>query len=89
LLSVYSGYACVSTDGFFKFDNSDVNLQEPPLFKADGHPVIKLSQESKAFISTIFQKMLTDQNSDYKFKDELIRDYIGLLIHEANTLLLR
>ena len=31
----------------------------------------------------MFQKMIAEQESGYAFKDELIRNYINLIIHEA------
>ena len=35
------------------------------------------------FLNTIFQKMIEEQKSDYIYKDDLIRNYINLIIHEA------
>lgn len=34
-------------------------------------------------MDTIFQKMIAEQQTDYTYKDELIRNYINLIIHEA------
>jgi hypothetical protein len=31
----------------------------------------------------IFQKMIDEQQTDYIYKDELMRNYINLIIHEA------
>jgi AraC-like DNA-binding protein len=42
-----------------------------------------LTKEQKDTIAAIFQKMIAEQSSDYAFKDELIRNYISLIIHEA------
>jgi AraC-like DNA-binding protein len=42
-----------------------------------------LNKEQKETITAIFQKMLTEQESAYAYKDELIRNYIQLIIHEA------
>jgi hypothetical protein len=39
--------------------------------------------------TTLFKKKLSDQNSDYVFKGELMREYIDLLMHIANALLLK
>ena len=36
-----------------------------------------------SFLNTIFQKMIEEQKSDYTYKDDLIRNYINLIIHEA------
>jgi hypothetical protein len=80
---VYSGYACVFTEDFFKKNESLGNLQESPLFRSGGSPVIPLNEEKKDCVATIFQMMLTEQGSGYVFKDDLIRNYIELLIHQG------
>ena len=53
------------------------------LFKLGGTPILELNNEQREFISTIFQKMIAEQETVYTFKDQLIRNYIGLIIHEA------
>jgi len=37
-------------------------------------------------LTTIFQKMIEEQKTDYAHKDDLIRNYIQLIIHEAMKL---
>ena len=59
------------------------SLLQSPLFKLGGTPILQLNPEQKASIATVYQKMLTEQDSDYAYKDELIRNYIGQIIHEA------
>jgi AraC family transcriptional activator of pobA len=34
-------------------------------------------------MTTVFQKMMAEQSTDYLFKNDLIRNYINLIIHEA------
>ena len=81
--STYTGYACLFTEDFLKFGDRSESLQQSPLFKLGGTPILELNKEQREFISTIFQKMITEQETAYTFKDELIRNYIGLIIHEA------
>ena len=81
--STYTGYACLFTEDFLKFGDRTESLQQSPLFKLGGTPILELNKEQRDFISTIFQKMITEQETAYTFKDELIRNYIGLIIHEA------
>ena len=38
---------------------------------------------SGCFSTPFFQRMIDEQQSDYAYKDELIRNYIHLIIHEA------
>jgi len=79
----YNGFACVFTEEFFKGNNRHESLQNSPLFKIGGSPVFVLSTEQKEFISTLFRKMITEQDTDYAFKDDLMRNYINLIMHEA------
>ncbi|MCW3121727.1 MAG: transcriptional regulator [Flavipsychrobacter sp.] len=77
------GYACLFTEDFLKLSARSESLLQSPLFKTGGTPILNLSKEQQESISTIFQKMIADQDSSYAFKDELIRNYINLIIHEA------
>ena len=79
----FSGYTCVFTEEFLKAGDRSESLQQSPLFKIGGTPIIKLDDEQKDFIIRVFKRMLAEQEADYAFKDELIRNYINLIIHEA------
>lgn len=83
LSPTFSGYACLFTESFLQVNERLENLQQSPLFKIGGTPVFPLTEQQKQFINVIFQKMLSEQQTDYVFKDELIRNYINLIIHEA------
>ncbi|HEY5748031.1 MAG TPA: helix-turn-helix transcriptional regulator [Chryseolinea sp.] len=77
------GYACLFTEDFLKLSERSESLLQSPLFKIGGTPILKLKKKQKDAIAIIFQKMITDQDSNYAYKDELIRNYINLIIHEA------
>jgi AraC family transcriptional activator of pobA len=81
--TTYTGYACLFTEDFLKTSDRSESLQQSPLFKIEGTPIFNLNNEQKEFISTLFQKMIAEQSTDYPFKDDLIRNYINLIIHEA------
>lgn len=81
--SSYNGYACVFTEDFIKKQDRSQSLNESPLFKIGGTPIFSLTAEQEVFIATMFKKMLSEQDTDYIFKDDLIRNYINLIIHEA------
>lgn len=76
------GYACLFTEDFLKLSERSESLLHSPLFKIGGTPILTLDKEQKKSVSAIFQKMLAEQDSNYAFKDELIRNYINLIIHE-------
>src|SRR5688572_23106231 len=77
------GYACLFTDDFLKASDRSESLQQSPLFKIGGTPILTLNKQQTKAVSAIFQKMIVEQDSKYVFKDELIRNYINLIIHEA------
>ena len=83
LLDDQKGYACLFTGDFLITHDRLESLQQSPLFKIGGTPVFSLSDEQNGFLTTVFQKMMAEQDADYIFKDELIRNYINLIIHEA------
>jgi AraC family transcriptional activator of pobA len=78
-----SGYACLFTEDFLKLSDRSESLLQSPLFKIGGTPILGLNEEQKEAVSAIYRKMIAEQDSDYAFKDELIRNYISLIIHEA------
>ncbi|HVW98123.1 MAG TPA: helix-turn-helix domain-containing protein [Mucilaginibacter sp.] len=77
------GYACLFTEDFLAAGDRSESLHESPLFKIGGNPVFSLNDEQVAFVNTIFKKMLAEQSADYLYKNDLIRNYINLIIHEA------
>jgi len=77
------GYACLFTEDFLKLSDRTESLLQSPLFTIGGTPILTLSKVQKKSMVDIFQKMIAEQDSNYAFKDELIRNYLGLIIHEA------
>ena len=81
--TTYVGYTCLFSEEFLKQSDRSESLLQSPFFKIDGTPVLEISEEQRLFLNTLFQKMIEEQGNDYTFKDELIRNYISLIIHEA------
>jgi AraC family transcriptional regulator, transcriptional activator of pobA len=81
--TTYVGYTILFSEEFFKNSERSESLQQSSFFKIGGTPVLKITEAQRTFLNTIFQKMITEQESDYVFKDELIRNYISLIIHES------
>lgn len=77
------GYACLFTEAFIAGRERKEVLQNSPLFHSDRTPIIQLDKGQAAFINGLFQKMLAVHSSNYDHKDELIRNCIELIIHEA------
>lgn len=74
-----NGYACIFTESFI----SARELQDSPLFRVGENPVIALDQPQAAFMTGIFEKILTVYEGDYPHKSDLIKSCIALIIHEA------
>src|SRR3954468_19095333 len=81
--NTYVGYTCLFSEEFFKTADRSESLQHSPLFKIGGTPVLKINEQQRKFLNTIFKKMIAEQKSDYAYKGDLIRNYINLIIHEA------
>lgn len=81
--TTYVGYTILFSAAFFKNSERSESLQQSSFFKIGGTPVLKITPEQRDFLNTIFQKMIAEQQSDYIYKDELIRNYISLIIHES------
>ncbi len=83
LSRTYVGYTCLFSEDFFKQSERSESLQQSILFKIGGTPILNITEEQRLFLNSIFEKMIAEQKTDYSFKDELIRNYIQLIIHEA------
>src|SRR5215218_2389806 len=79
----YVGYTCLFSEEFLKTSDRSESLQQSPLFKIGGTPILHMADRQREFLNTIFQKMIEEQKTDYAYKDDLIRNYINLIIHEA------
>ncbi len=80
---VQTGYVCLFTESFLNAGHRSESLQESPLFKLGTKPVFNLNENQEEFVVTIFKKMLAEQETDYVYKNEVVRNYIDLIIHEA------
>ncbi|SDM31839.1 AraC-type DNA-binding protein [Catalinimonas alkaloidigena] len=83
LSTTYKGYTCLFSEDFLKQAERSESLQQSPLFKLGGTPVLHITEQQRLFLNGIFEKMIEEQQSDYSFKDDLIRNYIHLILHEA------
>jgi AraC family transcriptional regulator, transcriptional activator of pobA len=81
--ATYVGYTILFSEEFFKNSERSESLQQSSFFKIGGTPVLKITEQQRDFLNTLFKKMIAEQESDYVFKDELIRNYISLIIHES------
>lgn len=83
LSTSYVGYTCLFSEDFIKLSDRSESLQHSPLFKIGGTPILNITEGQREFLNSIFRKMIDEQGTDYTYKDDLIRNYIHLIIHEA------
>lgn len=81
--TTYIGYTVLFSEDFFSTSDRSESLQHSPLFKIGGTPILQINEQQREFLNTIFRKMIEEQQTDYAYKDDLIRNYINLIIHEA------
>lgn len=81
------GYTCLFTEEFLKLGDRTESLRQSPLFKIGGTPIFDLTDAQKDRFVSIFEKMLEEQEGEYVYKDDLIRNYINVFVHEALKIL--
>lgn len=78
-----TGYSCVFTESFIKPVMRLESLQQSPLFKVGETPIFKLDAQQQSVFTGILDTMITQEATDYLYKDDLMRNYIQLIVHEA------
>ncbi|RWY53697.1 helix-turn-helix domain-containing protein [Mucilaginibacter gilvus] len=78
----HSGRFCIYKESFFT-EMMRSNIHELPMFAPGANPVYVLNSEQDSYVFAMFEKMLAEINSDYRFKYDLLRNYITELIHYA------
>lgn len=78
-----SGYFCVFTDDFLHTRNHQESLQDSLLFKAGGEPVYFLNDKQVNYLCNLFRQMREKVDSEYIYKNDLMRSHINLIFHEA------
>jgi AraC family transcriptional regulator, transcriptional activator of pobA len=77
-----SGYFCLFTADFIHA-HGNASILESPLFQIGGNPVFFINKKQENHLSMIFEKMLSERDSEYIYKYDLLRNYVNLIIHEA------
>jgi AraC family transcriptional regulator, transcriptional activator of pobA len=80
------GHFCVFTEDFMLKSKSGVTLDELPVFKANGFPIIELSESDAKEIEAIFHKIHLEISSEYAYKYDSLRNYVLQLIHYGQKL---
>jgi AraC family transcriptional regulator, transcriptional activator of pobA len=74
------GSFCIFTEEFFLGYGA---IRNYPLFNIDGNKVFLLDEQSLEEVEKIFEKMFEEKNTQYAFKDDMLRNLTLALIHIA------
>jgi AraC-like DNA-binding protein len=77
-----TGFFCIFKESFFT-EKLRGNITELPMFAVGSKPSYLLSSTQDEQVSNIFLKMLEEIESDYRYKYDLLRNYVTELIHYA------
>jgi AraC family transcriptional activator of pobA len=77
-----TGFFCIFREEFFQ-GWGNPTLTELPLFQPGATPTYPLTAAQDAEVSALYQKMLSELDSDYPLKYALLRNYASELIHYA------
>lgn len=83
LSTEYVGYTCLFSEEFLQLSDHSESLLKSPLFELGGTPILDVSKEQRDYLNSTFERMISEQESEYMYKDELIRNHIHLILHEA------
>ncbi|PJJ60922.1 helix-turn-helix domain-containing protein [Hymenobacter chitinivorans] len=80
------GHICCFSEAFLHSAMRGVSLKDTVLYKADGNPVYFLDAEQLRYFTDAFTRMRRDLASDYAHRDDLLRNQLSIIIHEAARL---
>ena len=77
-----TGHFCIFKEFFFT-EKMRGGIGDLPMFTPGNKPSYSLTPEQDIHVTQIFEKMREELDSDYRFKYDLIRNYVTELIHYA------
>ncbi|MFD0792135.1 helix-turn-helix domain-containing protein [Mucilaginibacter litoreus] len=77
-----TGYFCIFREAFFQ-ETLRGSIHELPMFSINGTPSYSLTAEQDDEIAKIFVKMVGEIKTEYRYKYDLLRNYVTELIHYA------
>ena len=82
-----TGFACLFTEEFSTPQLRTASVAQSPLFRVGGVPVLFPPPAAVARLRHLFEQLLVELPSPYPHKYEVLRNYVQLLVHEAQKLL--
>lgn len=76
-----SGWFCIFNEAFVK--QRDSLLGGLPMFQPGETQIYFLEDSQLEFIGDIFKKMMAEKELDYAQKDDMMRSYLHIIVHQA------
>lgn len=77
-----TGFFCLFKDPFYT-ESLRNGIHDLPMFKRGERQVYALNEQQDHEVTILFEKMLNELGSDYRFKYDLLRNLVSELIHLA------
>ncbi|HWB91550.1 MAG TPA: helix-turn-helix domain-containing protein, partial [Puia sp.] len=74
---------CLFTESFVNNQLKNESPAESSFFKVQGDHVLFPDAAARERMAGIFELMLKEAEGNYRYKYDVLRNYVGLLIHEA------
>lgn len=81
-LSDETGFFCIFKEAFFT-EGLRINIRSLPMYMPESKPGYTLTAQQDQEVSAIFEKMIREKNSGYRFKYDLLRSHLTELLHFA------
>lgn len=77
-----TGFFCLFRESFYT-ESMRNGIHDLPMFKRTGQPVYALNEKQEQEVVALFEKMLEEVQSSYRFRYDLLRNLVSELIHLA------
>lgn len=77
------GFFCLFTNSFLGFQSNEIRST---LHTLQATPIYALDLEQDRMIRTLFENIVMEHRQDYPLKQEILRNYVEIIIHQANKL---
>lgn len=78
-----TGYSCLFTQEFIQVEKFTESIQHSALFDRGAGPAYKINGVQLERISRLFEEMIAEEAAEYEYKDDVMRLYISMLLHET------
>jgi AraC-like DNA-binding protein len=79
-------HICCFSEYFLHSSMRGVSLKDSLFYKVDGNPVYYLDEEQVRYFTEAFARMRRDLHSDYAHREDLLRNQLSIILHEAARL---